>query len=86
MQELWLFQVKKISIHLYCNSHVGGQQNARQPTFPYNRLFYSQIKNRRFDWFISGLSKAVLDHQKGVLDQEIEGPTLINKQKGRQKF
>ena len=30
-------------------------------------------KNKRFDWLISGPSKAVLDSQKGVLDQEIEG-------------
>ena len=30
-------------------------------------------KDRRFDWLISGPSKAVLDRQKGVLDGEIEG-------------
>ena len=25
-----------MSIHLYCGSHVGGQENAHQPIFPYN--------------------------------------------------
>ena len=30
-------------------------------------------KYKRFDWLISGPSKAVLDCQKGVLDREIEG-------------
>ena len=30
-------------------------------------------ENKRFDWLISGPSKAVLDRQKGVLDREIEG-------------
>ena len=36
MQELRLFKVGKISIHLYCGSHVGGQKNAHQPIFQYN--------------------------------------------------
>ena len=36
MQELGQFKVLKISIHLYCGSHVGGQKNALQPIFPYN--------------------------------------------------
>ena len=36
MQELRLFKVGKISIHLSCGSHVGGQNNAHQPIFPYN--------------------------------------------------
>ena len=34
----------------------------------------------RFDWLISGPSKAVLDRQKGVLDQEI----VFNKQKQKE--
>ena len=33
---LQLLKVWKISIHLYCSSHVGGQKNAHQPIFPYN--------------------------------------------------
>ena len=36
MQELRLFKVGKISIHLPCGSHVGVQNNAHQPTFPDN--------------------------------------------------
>ena len=35
--------------------------------------YCSPDKNKRFDWLISGPSKAVLDHQKGVLDRKIEG-------------
>ena len=31
-----MFKVRKIPIHLYCSSHVGGQKNAHQPIFPYN--------------------------------------------------
>ena len=36
MQKLLLFKVLKISIHLYCGSHVGEQENAHQPIFPCN--------------------------------------------------
>ena len=36
MQELQLFKGQKMSIHLYCCSHVGGQKNAHQPIFPYS--------------------------------------------------
>ena len=36
MQELQLFKVRKISIHLSSASHVGAQNNAHQPIFPYN--------------------------------------------------
>ena len=36
MQELLLFKIWKISIRLYCSSHVGGQNNAHQLIFPYN--------------------------------------------------
>ena len=36
MQELKLFKVHKISMHLYCNSHIGGQKNAHQPIFPHS--------------------------------------------------
>ena len=36
MQELQLFKAYKISIHLYCGSHVGSQKSAYQPIFPYN--------------------------------------------------
>ena len=36
MQELRLFKVGKISIHLTCGSHVGAQNDAHQPIFPYN--------------------------------------------------
>ena len=35
MQELRLFKVGKISIHLPCGSHVGAQNNAHQPIFPF---------------------------------------------------
>ena len=31
-----MFKVRKISIHLSCGSHVGAQNNAHQPIFPYN--------------------------------------------------
>ena len=31
MQKLRLFKVLKISIHLYCGSHIGGQENAPSP-------------------------------------------------------
>ena len=36
MQELRLFKFGKISTHLSCGSHVGAQNNAHQPIFPYN--------------------------------------------------
>ena len=36
MQELRLFKVGKISIHLPCGSHVGAQNNAHQPIFPHS--------------------------------------------------
>ena len=36
MQELRLFNVGKISIHSSCGSHIGAQNNAHQPIFPYN--------------------------------------------------
>ena len=36
MQKLCLFKVLKISIHSYCDSHVGGQENAHKPIFPNN--------------------------------------------------
>ena len=36
MQELRLLKVGKISIHLCCGSHIGGQKNAHQPIFPYS--------------------------------------------------
>ena len=35
MQELRLFKVWKISIHLYCGSHDSGQKIAPKPIFPY---------------------------------------------------
>ena len=35
-QELRLFKVYKTSIHLYCDSHDGGQKNAHQPIFSFN--------------------------------------------------
>ena len=35
MQELQQFKVERISIHLYCGSHDGGQKNAHQSLFPY---------------------------------------------------
>ena len=41
----------------------------------YFMLLYSQIKNKRFDWLISGPSKAALDRQKGVLDRKINEHT-----------
>ena len=34
MQELRLFEVGEISIHLYCGSHVGGQKTS--PIFAYD--------------------------------------------------
>ena len=36
MQELCLFKVQEIAIHLYCGSHVDGQKNTHQPICPYN--------------------------------------------------
>ena len=36
MQELLLFKVQKVSIQLYCGSHVGGEKNAHKPIFPYS--------------------------------------------------
>ena len=36
MEKLPLFKVVKISIHLCCGSHAGGQENGHQPVFPYN--------------------------------------------------
>ena len=36
MQKLQLFKVLKISIHVYCSSHVGGQEDTYQPIFLYN--------------------------------------------------
>ena len=38
MQELQLFKVQKIPIHFCCGSHVGGQNNAHQPIFPYDMI------------------------------------------------
>ena len=35
MQELQLFTVQKISIHLYGGSHADEQKNAHQPIFPF---------------------------------------------------
>ena len=35
-QELQLFKVQKISMHLYCRRHVGRQMSAYQPIFPCN--------------------------------------------------
>ena len=34
--QLQLFKVLKVPIYLYCGSHVGGQENDRQPIFPYD--------------------------------------------------
>ena len=36
MQKLRLYKVLKVSIHLYCGTHVGGQENTHQRIFPYN--------------------------------------------------
>ena len=49
-------------------------------------IIVQRDKNKRFDWLISGPSKAVLDRQKGVLDREIEGLLQSTNKKGPQKF
>ena len=36
MDELQLFKVYRISIHLYCSSHVGREKNSHQPSVTYN--------------------------------------------------
>ena len=41
---------------------------------------------RKFNWLISGPSKAVLDRQKGVLDREIEGLLQSTNKKDDKKF
>ena len=38
MEELQLVKVLKISLHLYCGSHNGGQKNAHQLIFPENNI------------------------------------------------
>ena len=43
MQELRLFKVGKISIHLSCGSHIGAQNNAPQLIFPYNVIENLQL-------------------------------------------
>ena len=43
-------------------------------------------KNKRFDWLISGPSKAVLDRQTGGLDREIEGLLQSTNKKDDKKF
>ena len=43
-------------------------------------------KNKRFDWLISGPSKAVLDRQKGILDREIEGLLQSTNKKDDKNF
>ena len=46
MQELRLFKVGKISIHLSCGSHIGAQNNAPPPPqliFPYNVIANLQL-------------------------------------------
>ena len=44
------------------------------------RFIAQPDKNRRFDWLISGPSKAVLDLQKGVLHWTGKSKAYINKQ------
>ena len=42
-------------------------------SFPLFTTYCIANKNKRFDWLISGPSKAILDRQEDVLDREIEG-------------
>ena len=52
MQKLWLLKVLKICIELYCGCHVGGQENAYQPIFPYNIIENSQKSFARDPVFV----------------------------------
>ena len=52
MQELQLFKVAQISIHLYWSSHVGGQKNAHQPIFPLNVIENSSTSSAHNSVFI----------------------------------
>ena len=52
MQELRLFNFQKISIRLYCGSHVGLQKNAHQPILPNNIIENSQTSLAYNSFFI----------------------------------
>ena len=52
MQKLRPFKVLKISIHLYCGSHIGRQENAHQPVFPYNIIEDSPTSFARNSVFV----------------------------------
>ena len=51
MQKLRL-KVLKVSIHLYCGSHVGGQDNAPKPILPYNIIENSLTSFARNSVFV----------------------------------
>ena len=50
------------------------------------KIIVKPDKNKRYDWLISGPSKAVLDRKKGVLDRQIEGLLQSTNKKDDKNF
>ena len=54
-----------MSIHLYCDSHVGAQKNAHQPIFPYN-IIESYPTPLAYNSVFVGLNNFKFDTKKVV--------------------
>ena len=62
MQEILLFKVHKISINLYCSSHVGGQKNAHQFIFQHSIIENSPTSLTYNSVFVQITSNLVQRH------------------------
>ena len=75
MQTLRLFKVLEVSIHLYCGSHVGGQENVHKPIFQYNIIENaptSDLVQRHVLWSYTNRSKFA----KSCFDDVISKPPI----------
>ena len=87
MQKLRLFKFSKISIHLYCGSHDGGQENAPSPFSLFSLVqMTSNLVQRHVLWCYRPYQNlGQIDHNlhNHVFDDVICKPPIVSTTKAR---